>query len=97
MMTNKKRSAGTMKPTMMVRNILASLAGVLLLAALLRFALADSAVAQPSGEPYRVELVGNDQYKVQTALNSMAKRGWFYISSVPRNDGKVLLVFRKAQ
>jgi hypothetical protein len=49
------------------------------------------------GEPYRVELVLSDQYRVQKALNQMAKQGWFFVSSVPRQDGKVLILFRKAQ
>jgi len=51
----------------------------------------------PEGEPYRVELVQVDQYKVQKALNQMAGQGWYYISSIPRQDGKTLLVFRKEQ
>jgi len=49
------------------------------------------------GEPYRVELVMADQYKVQKALNQMGKQGWYFVSSVPRQDGKVLMIFRKAQ
>ncbi len=49
-----------------------------------------------SGEPYRVELVHNDSYKVQSALNSMAKEGWYFVSSVSRSDSKVLLIFRKS-
>jgi hypothetical protein len=51
---------------------------------------------QTEQEAYRVELVMSDQYKVQKALNQMAGEGWYYISSIPRQDGKVLLVFRKA-
>lgn len=56
------------------------------------------AQAQPERrdqEEYRVELVQNDQYKVQKGLNSMARQGFYFVSSVPRNDGKVLLIFRK--
>jgi hypothetical protein len=52
---------------------------------------------QTEEDAYRVELVMSDQYKVQRALNQMAAKGWYYISSVPRQDGKVLLVFRQAQ
>ena len=52
---------------------------------------------QTEEEAYRVELVMSDQYKVQRALNQMAGKGWYYISAVQRQDGKVLLVFRKAQ
>jgi hypothetical protein len=51
----------------------------------------------PQGEPYRVELVQADQYKVQKALNLMAGEGWYFLSSVPRQDGKTLLIFRKGQ
>jgi len=57
-----------------------------------------SAQAQPDrddSEQYRVELVQNDQYKIQKGLNSMARQGFYYVSSISRNDGKVLLVFRK--
>jgi hypothetical protein len=51
----------------------------------------------PQAEPYRVELVQTDQYKVQKALNLMAGQGWYFLSSVPRQDGKTLLIFRKGQ
>jgi CTP:molybdopterin cytidylyltransferase MocA len=57
-----------------------------------------AAQAQPDtrdSEEYRVELVQNDQYMVQKGLNSMARQGFYYVSSIHRNDGKVLLVFRK--
>lgn len=51
----------------------------------------------PQAEPYRVELVQTDQYKVQKALNLMAGQGWYFVSSAPRQDGKTLLIFRKGQ
>ena len=46
-------------------------------------------------EPYRVEIVQNDQYKVQVGLNSLAGEGWTFVTAIDRNDGKVLLVFHK--
>ena len=59
--------------------------------------VATPAQIRPSAPvPYRVELVHNDQYKVSTALNDMSKEGWYFISSISRNDSRVLLVFRKA-
>jgi hypothetical protein len=58
-----------------------------------RHAAAQSNQREP--EEYRVELVQNDQYKVQKGLNAMARQGWTFVSSIPRNDGKVLLVFHK--
>lgn len=48
-------------------------------------------------EEYRVELVQNDQYKVQKALNAMERQRFYYVSCIPRNDGKILLIFRKYQ
>lgn len=69
---------------------------VILCLGVARFVVAPPpASGQEEGEPYRVELVQNDPYKVQTGLNMMAKRGWYYVSSIQRADGKVLLVFRK--
>jgi hypothetical protein len=73
------------------------LALVLVVAGLAIGRVALSGPAQVDEEVYRVELVLSDQYKVQHALNQMAGKGWYYISSVPRQDGKVLLVFRKSQ
>jgi hypothetical protein len=73
------------------------LALVLVVAGLAIGRVALSGPAQVDEEVYRVELVLSDQYKVQRALNQMAGKGWYYISSVPRQDGKVLLVFRKSQ
>ena len=70
---------------------------VLVAAGLVLGRVAFSRPMQSEEEAYRVELVMSDQYKVQRALNQMAAKGWYYISSVPRQDGKVLLVFRKAQ
>jgi hypothetical protein len=59
--------------------------------------MAFSSPVPPQGEPYRVELVQTDQYKVQKALNLMAGQGWYFLSSVARQDGKTLLIFRKGQ
>jgi hypothetical protein len=68
-----------------------------LLAALLVFTPAPASHSQSVSEPYRVELVSNDVYKVQKALNANAAQGWWYVSGIERSDGKVLLVFRSAQ
>lgn len=76
---------------------MAAFAVVLVAAGLLAGKVAFSRPLQTEEEAYRVELVMSDQYKVQRALNQMAAKGWYYISSVPRQDGKVLLVFRRAQ
>ncbi len=76
---------------------MAAIAVVLVVAGLGLGKVAFSGPLQTEEEAYRVELVMSDQYKVQRALNQMAAKGWYYISSVPRQDGKVLLVFRKAQ
>lgn len=76
---------------------MAALAVVLIVAGLGLGKVAFSGPLQTEEEAYRVELVMSDQYKVQRALNQMAAKGWYYISTVPRQDGKVLLVFRKAQ
>jgi hypothetical protein len=76
---------------------IAAYALVFVAAGLLVGAVAFSRPAQSEEEAYRVELVLADQYKVQRALNQMAAKGWYYISTVPRQDGKALLVFRKAQ
>lgn len=76
---------------------MAAFAVVLVVAGLGLGKVAFSGPLQAEEEAYRVELVMSDQYKVQRALNQMAAKGWYYISTVPRQDGKVLLVFRKAQ
>ncbi len=76
---------------------MAAFAVVLIAAGLVLGRVAFSRPMQTEEDAYRVELVMSDQYKVQRALNQMAAKGWYYISSVPRQDGKVLLVFRKAQ
>lgn len=76
---------------------MAAFAVILVVAGLAMGKVAFSRPMQTEEEAYRVELVMSDQYKVQRALNQMAAKGWYYISSVPRPDGKVLLVFRKAQ
>jgi hypothetical protein len=73
------------------------LALVLVVVGLLLGRVAFSRPPQVVEEVYRVELVLSDQYKVQRALNQMAAKGWYYISSVSRQDGKVLIIFRKAQ
>jgi hypothetical protein len=70
---------------------------ILVVAGLAIGKVAFSRPMQTEEDAYRVELVMSDQYRVQRALNQMASKGWYYISSVPRQDGKVLLVFRKAQ
>lgn len=74
-----------------------SLVVVLAVVLLFRAGAAQPTAAARGGEPYRVEMVTADPYKVQTALNSMAREGWFFVSAVRRNDGKVLLVFRHTQ
>ncbi len=76
---------------------MAAFALILVVAGLALGKVAFSRPVQTEEDAYRVELVMSDQYKVQRALNQMAAKGWYYISSVPRQDGKVLLVFRKAQ
>jgi hypothetical protein len=53
--------------------------------------------APQEGELYRTELVMADQYKVQKALNEMAREGWDFIASIPRQDGKVLMIFRQEE
>lgn len=72
-------------------------ATLIMIGATSRFGSAQPAPPPPPSEPYRVEMVTADPYKVQRALNSLAGQGWFFVSSVPRNDGKVLLIFRHAQ
>jgi len=74
---------------------------VLIFALMLTIALGRSIVSPvralaDEGEPYRVEIVHNDPYKVQDALNSLTRQGWNYVSSISRSDAKVLLVFRRA-
>ena len=72
--------------------------GVLLLVGtIIGLALSQNRPRMDVGEKdtYRVEMVNNDPYKVQTGLNLMAKEGWYYVSSINRTDGKVLLIFRK--
>ncbi len=76
---------------------MAAFAVILVVAGLALGKVAFSRPMQAEEDAYRVELVMSDQYRVQRALNQMAVKGWYYISSVPRQDGKVLLVFRKAQ
>jgi hypothetical protein len=75
--------------------ILAGAAAVLI-AALFVAAPAPASSTPTAAEPYRVELVSNDVYKVQKALNANAAQGWWYVSGIERSDGKVLLVFRSA-
>lgn len=72
-------------------------AGAIVVTALVvRFAATPAPLQAASDEPYRVELVSGDPYKVQTALNNLSKQGWYFVSSVSRQDKKVLLVFRRA-
>lgn len=72
-------------------------AAVVLVAGFLIVTPAPASSSPPPAEPYRVELVSNDVYKVQKALNANAAQGWWYVSGIERSDGKVLLVFRSAQ
>ena len=73
-------------------------AGAIVLTALIvRYAATPAPMQSDNREPYRVELVNNDPYKVQTALNNLSKQGWYFVSSVSRQDKKVLLVFRKGE
>ncbi len=72
-------------------------AAVTITALVVHFVATPAQVQTPRPEPYRVELVHNDQYKVATALNNMSKEGWYYVSSISRNDSKDLLVFRRSQ
>lgn len=69
------------------------LAGSMIFA--LRTGSAQAQSERDDSEQYRVELVQNDQYKIQKGLNSMARQGFYYVSSISRTDGKVLLVFRR--
>jgi hypothetical protein len=64
-------------------------------ALLVRFTLAPARAVADESDIYRVEMVHNDPYKVQVGLNAMMKQGWYYVGSIQRTDGKVLLVFRK--
>ncbi len=85
-----------MRSTHLLRRWIPVAAAVVITAVVVRF-FASPVQAQPAGaEPYRAELVHNDPYKVQSALNSMAKEGWYFVSSASRNDSKVLLIFRKS-
>jgi malonyl CoA-acyl carrier protein transacylase len=85
----------------MTRNRVVAAAGLVVAALLAIAATSRFGAAQPApqtlSEPYRVEMVNADPYKVQRALNSLAGQGWYFVSSVNRNDGKVLLIFRHAQ
>ena len=74
-----------------------ALAAMVILVAVIRFVATPSPNQIQEPVPYRVELVHNDPYKVSQALNNMSKEGWYFVSSIARNDSKVLLVFRRAQ
>ncbi len=69
---------------------------VVVTALVVRFVATPAQINPVEPVPYRVELVHNDPYKVSTALNNMSKQGWYFISSISRNDSRVLLVFRKS-
>ena len=69
---------------------------VVLTALVVRFVATPAQIQTVEPVPYRVELVHNDPYKVSAALNNMSKQGWYFISSVGRNDSKILLIFRKS-
>lgn len=73
-----------------------TVAAIVLTAFVVRFAATPAPIQADSREPYRVELVNTDPYKVQTALNNLSKQGWYFVSSISRQDKKVLLVFRRA-
>jgi hypothetical protein len=85
------------KTTNIIRALCGLAAAVAIALLVARLAFASPRPVQTESEPYRVELVANDVYKVQKALNSNASLGWWYESSIPRQDGKVLLVFRRGQ
>jgi hypothetical protein len=70
-------------------------AALLMVGALVGYAVANARSTVDETDVYRVELVPNDPYKVQNGLNALAKQGWYYVSSISRSDGKVLLVLRK--
>jgi hypothetical protein len=86
-----------MKRSLLTASLLGLLAAGVLLFALLRSSPAQARPVNPETEPYRVELVANDVYLVQKALNANAAKGWWYSSAVTRSDGKLLLIFRAAQ
>ena len=71
-------------------------AAVVVTALVIRFVATPAQINPSEAVPYRVELVHNDPYKVSAALNNMSKEGWYFISSISRNDNRVLLVFRKS-
>lgn len=73
-----------------------TLAAVVVTALLVRFVAIPSPNQNTEPIPYRVELVHNDPYKVSAALNNMSREGWYFLSSISRNDSKVLLVFRRS-
>jgi hypothetical protein len=83
--------------TRSLRILLLAGAAALLITAFVVLSPSPAASTPASSEPYRVELVSNDGYKVQKALNANAARGWWFVSGIERADGKVLLVFRTAQ
>ena len=66
-------------------------------ALVVRFAATPAPMQVDKREPYRVELVNADPYKLQTALNNLSKQGWYFVSSVPRQDKRLLLVLRRAE
>jgi hypothetical protein len=73
-------------------------AGAIVVTALvMRFAATPAPLQTNASEPYRVELVNGDPYKIQTALNNLSKQGWYFVSCVTRQDKKVLLVFRRTE
>ncbi len=72
-------------------------AALLLIGLMIRFLAYPAQVVAGGAEPYRVEMIHNDPYKIQVGLNTMANQGFYYVSSISRADGKVLLIFRKSK
>lgn len=70
-------------------------ASVLLVAAVVRFVVAKPRPPQEKSEPYRVELVTNNPYRMQSGLNELSQQGWDLVTAIPRTDGKILLILRK--
>ncbi len=78
-----------------VKRWLAVLGAIIFAAAAMRYVVLPPRASAGEAVEYRVEIVHNDPYKVQAALNSLTQQGWDYVSSINRTDAKVLLIFRK--
>ncbi len=68
---------------------------MLLVAAVVRFVIAKPRAPQDDAQPYRVELVTNNPYRMQSGLNELSQQGWDLVTAIPRTDGKILLILRK--